>query len=63
MNVADSSHSGQDDSDLTKSRQFLIERLVESRRQLDEGEYVEFDQEGLRKFFDKLIDRAYRGRN
>ena len=29
----------------------FIERLDESRRQLDEGEYEEFDDEGLRALF------------
>jgi hypothetical protein len=41
-------------------KQKLIERLKESRRQLDEGEYVEFDEEGLRRFFDGLKERAAR---
>jgi hypothetical protein len=41
-------------------KQKLIERLKESRRQLDEGEYVEFDEEGLRRFFDGLKERASR---
>jgi Arc/MetJ-type ribon-helix-helix transcriptional regulator len=43
---------------LLKKRRELIDRLAESRRQLDEGEYVEFDDEGLRKFFEELIAKA-----
>jgi Arc/MetJ-type ribon-helix-helix transcriptional regulator len=44
--------------DLLRQRQELIDRLTESRRQLDEGEYVEFDDEGLDQFFEMLIARA-----
>ena len=44
--------------DLLRQRQCLVARLAESRRQLDEGEYVEFDDEGLRQFFDQLLERA-----
>lgn len=36
----------------------LRARLAESRRQLDEGEYTEYDEEGLRKRFDELKERA-----
>ena len=32
----------------------LRARLAESRRQLDEGEYTEYDEEGLRKRFEEL---------
>jgi hypothetical protein len=35
-----------------------MNRLAESRRQLDEGEYVEYDDEGLRQLFEQLIARA-----
>lgn len=38
----------------------LRARLAESRRQLDEGEYTEYDEEGLRKRFDELKERARR---
>jgi len=44
--------------DLLRQRQSLVARLAESRRQLDEGEYVEFDDEGLRAFFDQLLPKA-----
>ena len=46
--------------ELLRRRDALIARLTESRRQLDEGEYVEFDQEGLRQFFEGLKERARR---
>jgi Arc/MetJ-type ribon-helix-helix transcriptional regulator len=39
-------------------RQQIIEKLAEGRRQLDEGEYVEFDEAGLKEFFNTLLDRA-----
>jgi hypothetical protein len=38
----------------------LIAKLKEGRRQLDEGEYVEFDEAGLREFFEGLKQRATR---
>jgi Arc/MetJ-type ribon-helix-helix transcriptional regulator len=44
--------------DLLRQRQSLVARLAESRRQLDEGEYVEFDDEGIRDFFDRLLPSA-----
>ncbi len=44
--------------DLLRHRQQLVERLAEGRRQLDEGEYVEFDEEGLKQFFGQLLERA-----
>jgi Arc/MetJ-type ribon-helix-helix transcriptional regulator len=43
---------------LLRSRRELMNRLAESRRQLDEGEYVEYDDEGLRQCFEQLIARA-----
>jgi Arc/MetJ-type ribon-helix-helix transcriptional regulator len=43
---------------LLKQRRALIDRLAESRRQLDEGEYEEYDEDGLRQLFDQLIARA-----
>jgi Arc/MetJ-type ribon-helix-helix transcriptional regulator len=39
-------------------RQQIIDKLAEGRRQLDEGEYVEFDEAGLREYFDTLLDGA-----
>jgi Arc/MetJ-type ribon-helix-helix transcriptional regulator len=47
--------------ELLKKRRQLMDRIAESRRQLDEGDYVEFDQEGLRLFFEGLKERACRG--
>jgi Arc/MetJ-type ribon-helix-helix transcriptional regulator len=44
--------------ELLRRRQELLDRLDESRRQLDEGDYVEFDQEGLRQYFEELKQRA-----
>ena len=41
-------------------RQQIVDKLAEGRRQLDEGEYVEFDEAGLREFFDTLLGRAAR---
>ena len=50
------------DPEFARQKQKLIDRLEESRRQLDEGEYVEFDEEGLQQFFEDLKQRARRGR-
>jgi Arc/MetJ-type ribon-helix-helix transcriptional regulator len=38
--------------------QALRERLAESRRQLDAGEYTEYDDEGLDRLFEDLKERA-----
>ena len=35
-----------------------MNRLAESRRQLDAGEYFEYDEDGLRQLFEQLIARA-----
>jgi Arc/MetJ-type ribon-helix-helix transcriptional regulator len=43
---------------LLRQRQKLVEQLVESRRQLDDGDYLELDEEGLREYFDGLLNRA-----
>jgi Arc/MetJ-type ribon-helix-helix transcriptional regulator len=43
---------------MLRRRRELMDRLAESRRQLDEGEYVEYDDEGLRQLFEQLIARA-----
>lgn len=43
---------------LLRQRRALMDRLAESRRQLDEGEYVEYDEEGLRQLFEQLIARV-----
>jgi Arc/MetJ-type ribon-helix-helix transcriptional regulator len=46
--------------ELLRQHKSLLDRLDDGRRQLDEGEYVEFDQEGLRQFFEGLKQRAQR---
>jgi putative addiction module CopG family antidote len=56
-------YSSRDDAikagvDLLRRRKALLDRLDESRRQLDEGEYFEYDDEGLRQLFEQLIARA-----
>jgi Arc/MetJ-type ribon-helix-helix transcriptional regulator len=44
--------------DLLRQQKQLVARLKESRRQLDSGEYTEFDGPGLRELFDDLKQRA-----
>lgn len=44
--------------DMLRRRRELVDRLAESRRQLDEGEYVEYDDPELEKLFEQLIARA-----
>ena len=39
---------------LLKSQQGILAHVEEGTRQLCEGNFVEFDQDGLRNFFDKL---------
>jgi Arc/MetJ-type ribon-helix-helix transcriptional regulator len=46
--------------ELLKKRRQLLDRIAESARQLEEGEYVEFDEDGLRLFFEGLKERACR---
>lgn len=60
MNIEEAVNRILSDPELAHEKQRLIERLKDSRRQLDEGDYVEFDDKGLRKFFDELIERATR---
>jgi hypothetical protein len=48
------------DVELLRQHPALFDELDEGRRQLSEGEYVEFDQEGLRLFFESLKDQARR---
>ena len=43
---------------LLRTRRELMNRLAESRRQLDEGEYVEYDDDGIRQYFEQLILRS-----
>jgi Arc/MetJ-type ribon-helix-helix transcriptional regulator len=44
--------------DLLRKQRQLLARLEASRRQLDSGEYTEFDGPGLRAFFDELRSRS-----
>ncbi len=48
------------DPALAEEKQRLLARLTEGRRQLDNGEYVELDDEGLERLFDELKKRAQR---
>ena len=43
---------------MLRKHEELTARLRESRRQLDSGEYVEFDRAGLENLFGKLTERA-----
>jgi Arc/MetJ-type ribon-helix-helix transcriptional regulator len=47
---------------LLRQRQQFLERVAEGRRQLDEGEYVEFDDDGLKQFFGKFARSRRRTR-
>lgn len=40
------------------SREELLARVAESHRQLESGEYVDFDNESLGRYFDALKQRA-----
>ena len=44
--------------DMLRQRRQLIDRLKESRRQLDDGEFIELDATGLQQLFDTLQQRA-----
>ncbi len=44
--------------DLLRARQHILDQLAEGRRQLDEGRYVDFDDAGMKQFFDELLPRA-----
>lgn len=44
--------------ELLRARKELTTRLAESRRQLDAGEYREYDGSGLRDLFEGLKSRA-----
>jgi Arc/MetJ-type ribon-helix-helix transcriptional regulator len=46
--------------ELLRQHKALLDRLDEGRQELDAGEYVEFDREGLRQFFENLKTRARR---
>ncbi len=40
--------------ELLRKRQALLEHIDEGTRQLRSGEYTEYDDEGLKKFFDEI---------
>jgi Arc/MetJ-type ribon-helix-helix transcriptional regulator len=40
--------------ELLKRRQQILDRIDEGTRQLHKGEYTEYDEKGLRKFFDEV---------
>ena len=44
--------------ELQKRRQQLLEHIDEGTRQLQTGEYEEYDEEGLKKFFDDVQARG-----
>lgn len=44
--------------DLLRQRTELLDPIKEGRRQLDEGEYKEFDDAGLDELFLELTERA-----
>jgi putative addiction module CopG family antidote len=46
--------------DLLRKQKALLVQLDEGQRQLDNDEYVEFDRDGLRHFFEGLKERARR---
>ncbi|KAA1258383.1 hypothetical protein LF1_09020 [Rubripirellula obstinata] len=43
---------------LLRKREALVQRLQESRRQLDNGEFVDFDDDSLSAHFEKLKAKA-----
>lgn len=45
--------------DLLRTQNRLRAELLESRRQLDEGEFTTYDDESLRQLFDELKQRAF----
>ncbi len=49
--------------DLLKQRQELIDRLTESRKQLDGGEYTELNETALEQLFGDLKNRALKEAN
>jgi Arc/MetJ-type ribon-helix-helix transcriptional regulator len=48
---------------LLRQRQELLDHIDEGRRQLEEGDFIELDREGLRLFFESLKERARRAAN
>lgn len=43
---------------LLRKQKTILDKLDEGRRQLDAGEFVEFDRDELRQFFESLKKRA-----
>lgn len=46
--------------EMLRHRQALLDFIDEGRRQLDEGEYTEYDEDGLRRRFEELQERIER---
>ena len=46
--------------EMLRKRQALLSFIDEGRRQLDEGEYTEYDEDGLRRRFEELQERIDR---
>jgi Arc/MetJ-type ribon-helix-helix transcriptional regulator len=46
--------------EMLRQHKALLDRLDEGRQELDQGEYVEFDRDGLQQFFENLKARARR---
>ncbi|MBI1904543.1 MAG: hypothetical protein HYS13_25900 [Planctomycetia bacterium] len=44
--------------DLPRLRKELLERIDIARRQLDSGEYTDYDDASLRRLFEELTHRA-----
>jgi Arc/MetJ-type ribon-helix-helix transcriptional regulator len=44
--------------ELLRMRNELLDRIDERRRQLDAGEFTDYDEQGLRKRFEELKERA-----
>ncbi|MEI8373782.1 MAG: hypothetical protein WCJ35_13220 [Planctomycetota bacterium] len=51
---SDREHALDEAVGLLKSRQRVLAHIDEGTRQLREGNFVEFDQDGLRNFFDEI---------
>ena len=43
---------------LLRERKSLLARLDEGRRQLDRGEFTEYDEQGLKDYFDDVHRRG-----
>jgi len=56
----DRAHAIEAGVDILRQKKWLRDRLAESQRQIRDGEYVDYDEDGLRLFFDRLKERATR---